>query len=235
MLERRVELRSPGRVGSGRREPHLRPQGGRHAGRADDRGQQPPLLVGAKAAVEEPLHHALREADVAELSTGLNERGCDPHQLGRHVVAPLGAARGEGRDPSLVEQRRGLLHAAGDGVGDGRLPEGERVLGVGGEKRLARYGGLGELLRAELQLRPRGHQAGAAGMFVGQPSYLVEGRRDLVALDEPIELLEVADEVGTAELDLLAGASRARGVGVDRHERIGSGGRAARGKCGCGP
>jgi len=235
MLECRVELRPPGRVGRGRREPHLRPQSGRHAGRADDRRQQPPFLVRAEATVDEPLHDALREADVAELGTGLDERGRDPHEFGRHVVPPLGAAGGQGRDPGLVEQRRGLLHAAGDGVGDGRLTEGERVLGMGGEKRLARHGGLGELLGAEFQLRPRGHEAGAAGMFVGQPPHLVEGRRDLVALDEPIELLEVADEVGAAELDLLAGASRAGGVGVDRHERIGSGGRAARGKRGCGP
>ena len=228
VLERRVELGPPGRVGRGRREPHLRAQRGRDAGGADDRGQQPTLLVGAETTVEEPLHDALREAHMAELGPGLHERRRDAHEFGRDVVAAFGTAGGQGRDAGLVEQRGRLLHAAGDGVGDGRLAEGERVLGMGVEKRLARHGGLGELLGAEFQLRPRGHQAGPARILVGQAPHLIERRRDLVALDEPIELLQVADEVGAAELDLLAGTSRAGCVGIDRHGKIGSGSRVAR-------
>jgi hypothetical protein len=91
---------------------------------------------------------------------------------------------------------------------------------VGVEKRLARRGRFGELLGGQFELRAGGHQAGAAGMLVGQPLHLVERRGDLVALDEPVELFEVADELGAAELDLLPGAARARSVGVDRHRRL---------------
>jgi hypothetical protein len=50
MLERRVELGPPGRIGCGRCEPDLRAQGGRHAGGADDRGQEPTFLVRPEAA-----------------------------------------------------------------------------------------------------------------------------------------------------------------------------------------
>ena len=134
--------------------------------------------------------------------------------------AALGTPGGDGRGPGLVEQAGGLLDAARDGVGDGRLAEGQRVFGMGVEKGPARRGRLGELLGGKFEFRAGGHQAGAAGMLVGQPLHLVERRGDLIALDEPVELLEVADQFGATELDLLAGAARAGSVGVDRHRLL---------------
>ena len=56
-------------------------------------------------------------------------------------------------------------------------------------------------------------------MLLLQSLHLVEGGRDLVTLHKRVELLEVANEIGTAELDLLAGAAGTEGVGVDRHAR----------------
>jgi hypothetical protein len=103
VLERRVELGPPRGVDLRRLEPHFRPQGGGHAGRADDRGQEPPLVLGAQAPVEDPLEDPLREAHVAELAGDLHERGRDADELGRHVLSPLGPSGGDRRGPGLVE------------------------------------------------------------------------------------------------------------------------------------
>jgi len=41
-------------------------------------------------------------------------------------------------------------------------------------------------------------------MLLREPLHLLEGGRDLVAFDEPIELLEITRKIRTAELDFLA-------------------------------
>ena len=154
---------------------------------------------------------------MAELRRDLHQRAGDPHQLRRHVPALLPRSLA-GRLTGLVERRGGLLHPARDRVGDRRLPEREWVGGEGVEKGLAARRSLGILLRREFEFRAGGHQAGPAGRLRLQPLHLIKRRGDLVALDQRVELLEVPDEVGAAELDLLAGAAGTGGIGVDGHE-----------------
>jgi hypothetical protein len=146
---------------------------------------------------------------MTRLRRGLHERCGDPHELCRDLAA--------GDLAGLVERRGRLLRAAGDGVGHRGLAEGQGIVGVGLEEGPARGGRLGESLRGQFELRARGHQAGAAGRLLVEPPHLVERRGDLVALHERVELLEIAHQVGTAELDLLAGAAGAGRVGVDGH------------------
>jgi hypothetical protein len=155
---------------------------------------------------------------MAGLGRCLHERGRDPSQLLKRRRAPLG--RFAGGLTCLVEERRRLLDAARDCLRDGRLAEGERIVGMGVEESSGRAGGFGELLGREFELRLRGQQAGLAGMLLGQPLHLVECGRNLVAFDEPVELFEVTDELAAAELDLLAGATGTRGVAVNGHRRL---------------
>jgi hypothetical protein len=199
-------------------ERDLRAQGRRYAGRADDRRQHPAFLVAAETPIGQPIDEPLGKADVAGLRRRLHERGRDPHELGRHVLPAVALSAGRhGRLAGLVEEGRGLLDPPCDRVADRGVAEGQRVVGAGLEKPPARLGGGRELLGAELELGPRRQQAGSARRLLLQPLHLVERGRNLVSLDEPVELLEVADQFGAAELELLAGASRARGVGVDGH------------------
>jgi hypothetical protein len=52
-------------------------------------------------------------------------------------------------------------------------------------------------------------------MLVAEPLRLLERRRNLVTLDQAVDLLEVTDQLGTAKLDLLVEAAGAGGIGVN--------------------
>ena len=209
MLEARVEFGLPWRIGRRGFQAHLRAQRRRHPRRTDDGCQQPLLLSGAERLVDHPLDDPLGESRVPGLGACLHQRGRDPHEIGRDL--------GTGRFPGLVELCGRLLNPAGDRVGDRRMAERQRVVGKGREKCLARHSRFGEFTGRELQLHLRGHEACPARGLGGQPLHLFESRRNLITFDEPVDLFEVAGEIVTAKLDLLAGAAGARCVGIDGH------------------
>ena len=124
---------------------------------------------------------------MAGLCRRLHERGGNPHEFGGDVLRALAlASSGHGRLPRLVELSRRLLDFPSDGVGDSSLAEGQRVAGAGFEESLARGRRGGVLLRGEFKLHAGGQQAGPARMLLREPLDLVEGRRRLVTLDEPV-------------------------------------------------
>ena len=53
--------------------------------------------------------------------------------------------------------------------------------------------------------------------FSKQSLHMRQGCKHLLALDHAHNLLQVGQEVGTTELDLLARTAGAQGIGVDRH------------------
>ncbi len=130
--------------------------------------------------------------------------GDDPHGL-VDALFHVAAAGGHGLE-ELLESRLGL---ALDGGENGRFGQGHGIVG----ETLEEGGGIG---RGRLQLaaaaqqhpldcqqtRPRG--AGRQQLL----DALQAGRR-LVGVQQPVDLLQLVEEIGTAELDLLAGATRA--------------------------
>ena len=224
MGEGRFELGPPRALGRELHPRDPRPQGGGHTRRTDKGGQNPSLLIAAEAAVFKPFQHPLSKTDVPHLGRRLDERGGDPHQFGRDILTAAGLLpHHHGGHSGLVEARGGLLDPASESVSDGRLPQGQGVFREGSEEGLAARGRLGKPLRRQFQFRAGGHQAGPPWVLLLEAAHLVERGRDLIPVDQTVELIQLADKVAATELDLLAGATRAGGVGVDGHAESCSG------------
>ena len=76
--------------------------------------------------------------------------------------------------------------------------------------------------RLDLAARPQQHpldrqQACPRTTFRQQPLHVLEAGGKLLSFQQPVDLAQLADKIAAAELDLLAGATRAVRIGVDGH------------------
>jgi hypothetical protein len=220
VFQPRLELKPPGRIslcldvmdsGSNR---------GRHPGRGDHCRQHSPLLVGAQRFFLKPFENALGKTRLPGLCRGLHDSRRDSHQIRRHV--------GAGGLSGAVQETGRLGHVVDKGSRDGRVAECQWIVGKGVQKSSTGHRRIVEATGGQFQLGLRGQKTGPTGVFRGKPRDLFEGRRELITLHEPLELLQVTDQLLAAELDLLAGASRTNGVGIDRHGKTSPGGKIRR-------
>ena len=129
--------------------------------------------------------------------------GDDPHGL-VDAMFHVAAAGGHGLQ-ELLESRLGL---ALDGGEDGRFGQGHGIVG----ETLEEGGGIGRgglQLAAAPQQHPLGRQqAGPRGTALQELLDPLQTGRRLVGVQQPVDLLQLVEEIGAAELDLLAGATR---------------------------
>ena len=144
--------------------------------------------------------------------------GDDPHGL-VDAVFHGAAAGGQG----LLESARWPPRAGRHGRRGWPIRPGPRDC----RETLEESGGIGRG-RLDLAAAPQQHpldrqQARPRGAGRQQLLDVLQAGRRLVGVQQPVDLLQLVEEIGAAELDLLAGATRAERIGVDGHSNRGQG------------
>ena len=222
-LQRRFEFKPVGGIGRGRLERHLRAERRGHAGLADNCSQRLPLLLAAERFVDQPFHDALSAAGMARLGGSLHEGLGRPQQIPGRLGGRVFRGEFTGLIAGLVEERHGLLHPPDQRLGHGGLAQRHGIVWAGFQERHAARGSLGEFLGGQLKPGAVRHQAGPSGMPLRQPLHFRQSCRVLLPVGESVDLFQIAHEFGAAELDLLAGATRARRIRVQGHVGVISG------------